>query len=45
MEGGGDNASENQDNQQQNMYDDNPYLSLGKSPGHLSQALNQIQIA
>ena len=45
MEGVGDNASENQEGQQQNMYDDNPYLSLGKSPGHLSQALNLLQAA
>jgi hypothetical protein len=30
---------------QQNLYDDNPYLSIGKSPGHLSQALNVLSSA
>ena len=41
--GDGGNGSENQDNQSQQNYDDNPYLSVGKSPGHLSQALTALQ--
>ena len=42
--GDGGNGSENQDQaSSQPNYDDNPYLSVGKSPGHLSQALNALQ--
>jgi hypothetical protein len=39
---GGEHLNENPGSGQQN-YDDNPYLSIGKSPGHLSQALTALQ--